>query len=81
MPARRFIGYFLALAACSTFAFASFGPDEDAPQESTASAAYPDAVTPPDPLLFLPYSPGRRHKVMRAHLPAASTQVASAIVK
>ena len=69
MSARRFIGYFFALAACSTLAFASFGPDIAAPQDALTSdqCSYP-----------LPYLPVHRHKAVRQHLPPAPTQLAQA---
>ncbi len=39
MPVRRFLGYFVALAACATVAFASFGGDDPAAPDSFAAAS------------------------------------------
>ena len=69
MPAHRFIGYFFALAACATLAFASFGPDTAAPQDALTSPEYSYALSP---------LPTHRHKAVRQHLPPAPTQVAQA---
>ena len=84
MPAFRFIGYFLALAACSTLAFASLAPDNETPQDASASAPYslvlPPAslVLPSASLLSLPDSPVHRHKAVRRHFLPAPAQVAQA---
>ncbi len=42
MPVRLFLGYFVALAVCATFAFASFGSgDADAPDSLASEQAVP----------------------------------------
>jgi hypothetical protein len=73
MPVHRFIGYFFALAACSTLAFASFGPDAAVPQDTLAADASPYALPPPDSL-SAPYSLGHRHRAGHLHLQIAQAQ-------
>jgi hypothetical protein len=71
MSVRLFAGYFLALAVCSTLAFASFGPDSAAPQDASASDPAGDALSAS---YSWSYSPGHRHRVSHLHLQIAQAQ-------
>jgi hypothetical protein len=79
MSVRLFAGYFLALAVCSTLAFASFGPDSAAPQDTLVSN--PSVDTPSAPSIYpspyslsSPYSLMHRHRAGHLHLQIAQAQ-------
>ena len=79
MPVRRFLGYFVALAACATAAFGSFGGDDlDTPSGSAAASPY-SALSYPAPAypgLPLPASAFRVHprKVSLKHVQVAQAE-------
>jgi hypothetical protein len=64
MPARRFIGYFLALSACSTIAFASSLMGQP-PVPDDQSGIATDLTMP----MLMPYAPGHLplHKIALRH--------------
>lgn len=55
MPVRLFVGYFVALAACATVAFASFGSDgADTPGSLASERPLPASAFPVHPHKLLP---------------------------
>ncbi len=89
MPARLFLGYFVALAACATTAFASFGSDgADVPGSFAAAPPYSGmsypalsypAISYPAisyPGLPLPASafPVHTHKLLSKHVQVAQAE-------
>ena len=70
MSVRLFMGYFLALAACSTLAFASSAPDQSAPP------AFFDGGFPPPPFGYPPHhAPLHHHKTMPRHVQMAQAEL------
>jgi len=68
MPVRLFLGYFVALAACATLAFASFGIDSPGGSESfAAEQPYPALPAPDSPFRAHP----RRTPLKHVHLAQA----------
>ena len=69
MPARRFIGYFVALAACATTAFASFGIDGS--EGAVSLAAGPTVSWQPLPASAFPV---HSHKLLSKHVQVAQAE-------
>ena len=73
MSIRLFACYFVALAACSTFAFAQFGPDSAGLSSPPPEPPYSQlSLTQPD--FSLPTAPPAAHRRKTIHVPQQMVQ-------